>query len=84
MVVGGTEHDTVLFRPGPSTVANGSLYVFDYGDSRLKAFDSSGKLAWSFGRSGGGPGEFMNVADLAVSQRALCGWSIRALAERRW
>lgn len=42
------------------------LYVMDYGDVRVKAFDWSGRLAWAAGRPGRGPGEFVNPTDIQV------------------
>lgn len=42
------------------------LYVVDYGDKAVKAFDWGGRLAWAVGRHGRGPGEFMNPTDVQV------------------
>jgi|SRR5690554_2290986 hypothetical protein len=52
----------------PRTLATrgGTLYVFDHGDARLKAFDRAGGLRWRFGRHGEGPGEFANPLDVEV------------------
>lgn len=42
------------------------VYVADYGSMSIKAFSRDGRLIWSFGRKGKGPGELINPADLAV------------------
>ena len=64
--LGGDAQDTALLRPRTLAARGGTLYVFDHGDARLKAFDRSGGLRWSFGRQGEGPGEFANPLDMAV------------------
>ena len=45
------------------------LYVVDYGDTRVKAFDWTGRLAWASGRRGEGPNEFTNPTDLQLDPR---------------
>lgn len=64
--LGGALEDTTLLIPRQLAARDGRLYVFDYGDSRLKSFDQQGELAWSFGSRGSGPEEFGNPVDLAV------------------
>lgn len=43
-----------------------TLFVYDYGDSRTKAFSFDGALLWSSGGRGEGPGEFVNAFDVEV------------------
>ena len=64
--IGGEPDDTTLLIPGVMAFQNGHLLVFDYGDGRLKVFDPDGTWLWSFGRFGGGPGEFRNPTDIMV------------------
>lgn len=40
--------------------------MFDYGYTRIKAFEWTGRLAWVAGRRGAGPREFRNPTDLQV------------------
>lgn len=56
----------MLLQPRPLTARGERLYVFDYGDRALKAFDLSGRLIWRSGRRGEGPGEFVQPVDLEV------------------
>lgn len=65
-VIGGAEQDTLLLLPRLLSARNGQLYVYDYGVSRLNAFDAAGRLRWQFGRRGGGPEEFGNPLDMEV------------------
>ena len=64
--IGGHLQDTLLLRPRQIAADDTSLYVYDYHDARLKAFDREGNLRWTFGGRGGGPGEFRNALDLKV------------------
>jgi hypothetical protein len=41
-----------------ATAEDGSIYLFSQVDSRLTAYDSTGRRRWSRGREGAGPGEF--------------------------
>ncbi|PEN05693.1 hypothetical protein CRI93_12355 [Longimonas halophila] len=45
--------------------AEGAVYVLDYGNNRLVAFNPDGSLRWSAGREGEGPGEFSNAYGMA-------------------
>jgi len=67
--IGGSAEDTVLLQPEPLTARNGRVYVFDYGDRALKAFDLTGTFLWRLGRRGEGPGEFVQPVDLEVGPR---------------
>ncbi|MGQ0560550.1 MAG: 6-bladed beta-propeller [Gemmatimonadota bacterium] len=65
--VSGQIQDTLLLIPRLLRGSHDRLYVYDYGDSQLKAFDSSGSLLWRIGRQGVGPGEFRNPVDAEVA-----------------
>jgi hypothetical protein len=69
--IGGGVEDTLLLMPRQLAARGGRLYVFDYGDDRLKAFDAEGGLRWSFGRRGGGPEEFGNPLDVEVGPEGM-------------
>lgn len=59
--------DTMLFRPGKVSVYNNDVYVADWGDRRLKRFDSQGKLLSVYGSGpGDGPGEIKSFTDYLV------------------
>lgn len=66
-VVGGGPEDTTLLRTRLIAAGGGVLYAYDYGDSRLKAFDSRGTFRWAFGEAGAGPGEFRNPTHVSVA-----------------
>ena len=59
--------DSILFRPRLLEAQPGRLYVYDYIDARIKAFDRNGKLLWRFGGYGRGPKQFLNVPSLATA-----------------
>jgi hypothetical protein len=48
------------------TVGHGRAVVFDYGDVSVKSIRIGGKLEWSFGRKGRGPGEFSNPTSMVL------------------
>lgn len=51
-----------FFQLRPGTIradADGNLYIFDMGNSRIVVFDPEGKHLRTFGRQGGGPGEIL-------------------------
>lgn len=80
-VIGGSLEDTLLLKPRIFESGNEHLYVYDYFDDRLRAFDMSGGLTWTFGRSGEGPGEFSNAFDVEVGPRGNI-WVVDAGASR--
>jgi hypothetical protein len=61
--------DSPLFRPLLLAGHGDRVYVFDYGDHAVKAFDLTGTHLWSLGRRGKGPREFTNPTDLQVDMR---------------
>lgn len=56
--------DDTLARPLLLTADDQRIYWFDYGDGRLSAMDTTGRLLWRAGRRGPGPGEFANPTSL--------------------
>jgi hypothetical protein len=52
---------------GLGTDPSGNTYILDAGNFRVLKFDGEGGLVSTFGREGGGPGEFQFPALLAVS-----------------
>jgi DNA-binding beta-propeller fold protein YncE len=46
----------------------GRVYVADYGNHRVQAFDPTGRALAGWGREGGGPGEFRLPAGIAVDR----------------
>lgn len=65
--IGGEVQDTMLFMPRLITAGGDGLYAYDYHDGRVKSFDPSGALRWTFGRHGDGPGEFGNPTHVTVA-----------------
>ena len=68
--VGGVQPEMESDLLNPLLIASRGrmLYVVDYGDTRVKAFDWTGRLAWAAGRKGKGPNEFTNPTDLQVDR----------------
>lgn len=62
----GGPNDTLLSRPGWLRAEGGRLYVFDGIDQRVLAFDDAGRLRWTWGRQGAGPGELRGVRDMRL------------------
>jgi hypothetical protein len=60
--------ETLLHLPAQFTLGDdGNYYVCDNGSYRVAVFDADGHFVRSFGRQGGGPGEFqsMGIVDLS-------------------
>jgi len=54
-----TDDNYMLYMPSAVEKDNdGNLYVLDAGNFRVQKYDPNGKFLLSFGREGGGPGEF--------------------------
>jgi hypothetical protein len=61
LIIGADTLDSLIQMTRLAALDDSLLYVFDYGDRRLNAFDlEDGHLRWAFGRLGEGPGEFRN------------------------
>lgn len=66
-LVGGVPADAnVLWMPLRAHWAGSQLIVFDDGEQRLKAFSLDGRVRWTMGRMGAGPGEFQYVRSIEV------------------
>lgn len=69
-VLESSAHDSTLMIPRLFVADDGGrVYAFDYGDNRLKAFDTNGEFLWIFGQRGKGPAEFDGVTDLEIDHR---------------
>jgi hypothetical protein len=56
-----------IYRPGRFTVdARGNIYIADDSDMAIKVFNDKGQYLRTIGRKGSGPGEFVQIADLAI------------------
>jgi hypothetical protein len=56
-----------LLQPFHLRATRDAVLVFDFGDSRLKAFDVHGEPLWQFGQRGHGPWEIAALADVQVT-----------------
>lgn len=64
----GSLEDDILFQwVGVAVDEEGSIYISDTMDYKIKKFDASGNLLASKGRRGQGPGEFLTPRSLALS-----------------
>ncbi|HEY8468045.1 MAG TPA: hypothetical protein VIL18_00315 [Longimicrobiales bacterium] len=56
-----------LVRPGlVEADDDGNLYILDRTNARVVSFDSAGRLRWTAGRQGGGPGELQDANTLSL------------------
>jgi len=63
----GESGEIRLFKPGRFTVdAQDNVYIEDDSDMAVKVFDAQGRYLRTIGRKGDGPGEFAQIADLAI------------------
>jgi len=76
--------DTVLGQPGTLVVHDGLLWVVDYsGEPWLHALDTvSGRVAWSGGQRGEGPGQFGMINGLGTAGTPGTLWAFDANARR--
>jgi hypothetical protein len=49
-----------------AVTSKGSFFLFDYSDTQIRRYDSSGRFVGLVGRSGAGPGEYRRVSGMAV------------------
>jgi len=60
--------DSVLLLPGQlRTINDKYLYITDFGDFKIKTYDSLGNYIKQVGRKGKGPGEFLNLQIVMLS-----------------
>jgi hypothetical protein len=65
--VGGDPADTLLFLPVAIEAAGGAVFLLDRFGHRVAALDAAtGRLAWTRGRRGGGPGELDSPRAMAL------------------
>jgi hypothetical protein len=69
----GAEWETFQDLRTPVFRRNGHLYVLDVGNARVHVFDSTGAHRTSFGKRGGGPGEFGQAGGLIVTAEDTLG-----------
>jgi len=56
-----------IYKPGRFIVdSQGNVFVQDNSDMAIKVFDAQGKYLRAVGRKGSGPGEFGQIADMAI------------------
>lgn len=72
VVLGSDEHFFDRVR-GVVTLPGGVTAVADDGLRNVRAFDASGRLLWTFGREGDGPGEFRSVGGLWLAPDGTLG-----------
>jgi hypothetical protein len=72
--VAGGEHvqDTLFSGPHRVAIAGAVVVVGDRMVERVIGLDrATGAVKWSFGRPGGGPGEFRGISDIAVARSGM-------------
>lgn len=63
--IGGTEADTLLLNPYWLSTGAGGVTLWDGGRNAVIRVSAEGEVLWTFGREGGGPGEFRTVRGIA-------------------
>jgi hypothetical protein len=63
--IGGTAGDTLLMNPRLLSAGLEGVSVWDEGQKSVVRISPQGTHLWSFGRSGGGPGEYRSVQSIA-------------------
>lgn len=63
----GGVNDTILLGPAGLTANGRGLYWFDTYAKQVLHADSLGNVSWTFGRPGGGPGEFQTIRGLSLA-----------------
>jgi hypothetical protein len=62
----GPVHETFVRIAGVATSSSGLLFVLDGGEQVVRVYGPDGAYRFSFGRSGGGPGEFVRPSRIVV------------------
>ena len=62
---GGTAADTLLLNPVWISAGAEGVTAWDEGRKAVVRFSREGEVLWTFGREGGGPGEFRTVRGIA-------------------
>lgn len=68
---GQSPHEAFGRIVGVSMLSGGRIAVADASIQQVLVFDSSGRLAFRWGRPGSGPGEFRNLAGISVAAESL-------------
>lgn len=65
--------DYTLYDPNALEIgADGRIYVYDYGENKVKAFTAEGEFVTTYGRGQGrGPGQMMSITDMGVWRDSL-------------
>ena len=63
--IGGTAADTLLLNPFWLSAGAEGVTLWDEGRKAVVRISAEGELLWTFGREGGGPGEFRTVRGIA-------------------
>ena len=63
--IGGTAADTLLLNPYWLSAGADGVTLWDGGRNAVIRVSAEGELLWTFGRQGGGPGEFRTVRGIA-------------------
>ena len=70
LVIAGDLDDTnyLFYRPNEIAVDSaGRIFVLDYGNNRIQAFDSGGQYFATMGQEGEGPGEFLSPTAMTIA-----------------
>ncbi|MEW6606183.1 MAG: 6-bladed beta-propeller, partial [bacterium] len=59
----------LLYPYGVAVSYDGSIYVADTGNDKIKKYDENGKFLYSFGQEGTGDGQFRSPQGIAVDKR---------------
>lgn len=66
--IGGTAADTLLLNPYWLSAGAEGVTLWDGGRDAVIRISAEGEVLWTFGREGGGPGEFRTVRGIAQLQ----------------
>lgn len=72
LVLGGEEADDHQVFSATTSLAplpDGTLYILDSGNFKIKVFTPDGKMKFAFGQKGPGPGEFSEPVAMTLTQK---------------